>query len=103
MIDWFLELKADGGNGNIILFMGKADSNTEKEQLKITKSFISGGIAGALNKTFIAPVERVKYLFVVVRLLARPQDGSLLTASLLPISCTSYTRTECATSGEETP
>lgn len=32
----------------------KAD--TDKENMKITKSFISGGIAGALNKTFIAPV-----------------------------------------------
>jgi hypothetical protein len=30
--------------------------NTEQEHFKITKSFISGGIAGALNKTFIAPV-----------------------------------------------
>lgn len=33
-----------------------ADSSTDKENMKITKSFISGGIAGALNKTFIAPV-----------------------------------------------
>jgi hypothetical protein len=41
------------------------EDKQEKEHLKITKSFISGGIAGALNKTFIAPVERVKYLFVV--------------------------------------
>lgn len=32
------------------------DNTNDKENLKITKSFISGGIAGAVNKTLIAPV-----------------------------------------------
>ena len=53
----------------------------EQEHLKITKSFISGGIAGALNKTFIAPVERVKYLFVVTPSPCRHRDASSRTAS----------------------
>lgn len=44
--------------------MAHIDDNP-KETHKILKSFISGGIAGSLNKTIIAPVERVKYLFVV--------------------------------------
>lgn len=41
------------------------DNPPAQESHKILKSFISGGIAGSLNKTIIAPVERVKYLFVV--------------------------------------
>jgi hypothetical protein len=47
------------------------ESSSEKEHLKITKSFIAGGIAGAVNKTFIAPVDRVKYLFVVYQQLIK--------------------------------
>ncbi len=27
--------------------------------------FFNGGMAGVLGKTFIAPIERVKYIFVV--------------------------------------
>ena len=33
--------------------------------MKTIKSFISGGIAGVFSKTLIAPIERIKYLFVV--------------------------------------
>jgi len=57
----------------------------EEEHHKIAKSFISGGIAGALNKTFIAPVERVKYLFVVHNFACRHQIAPLLIVSFLPI------------------
>lgn len=32
---------------------------------KIIKSFLSGGIAGMCSKTLVAPIERVKYLFIV--------------------------------------
>jgi hypothetical protein len=28
-------------------------------------SFISGGVAGVCSKTLVAPIERVKYLFIV--------------------------------------
>lgn len=77
-----------------MLTMSKAHDVQDKEHLKITKSFISGGIAGALNKTFIAPVERVKYLFVVVHSLARPQEDSSHTGSLFQTSCISSAPTE---------
>ena len=30
------------------------------------KSFVSGGVAGVISKTMIAPIERVKYLFLVL-------------------------------------
>lgn len=36
-----------------------------KSLSKTVKSFISGGIAGVVSKTIIAPIERVKYLFIV--------------------------------------
>lgn len=36
-----------------------------KEGSKSLKSFISGGVAGVVSKTVIAPIERVKYLFIV--------------------------------------
>lgn len=36
---------------------------------KTAKSFISGGIAGVVSKTIIAPIERVKYLFIVQTLI----------------------------------
>lgn len=42
-----------------------AGKGEDKKQSKILFSFISGGIAGACSKTLIAPIERVKYLFIV--------------------------------------
>ena len=33
---------------------------------KSISSFLSGGIAGVVAKTIIAPIERVKFLFVVL-------------------------------------
>lgn len=44
--------------------MGKhSEAPMTMEQLG--KSFLSGGIAGMISKTFIAPVERIKFLYVV--------------------------------------
>lgn len=37
----------------------------EETRIKILKSFISGGLAGIISKTMIAPVDRVKYFYVV--------------------------------------
>lgn len=34
---------------------------------QIVKSFISGGIAGVVSKTMAAPIERVKYLYLVAK------------------------------------
>jgi hypothetical protein len=62
------------------------DIHQEQENFKIVKSFISGGIAGALNKTFIAPVERVKYLFVVSHPPCRLRVATLPTANSSPTS-----------------
>lgn len=46
--------------------MGHVDSeHPERKQYKILKSFISGGFAGMCSKTLVAPIERVKYLFIV--------------------------------------
>ncbi len=42
-------------------------------------------MAGSLNKTVIAPVERVKYLFVVLIYRNRPQIGILPIGSLSKI------------------
>lgn len=40
--------------------------HTENLTIKqIVKSFISGGIAGVVSKTMVAPIERVKYLYLV--------------------------------------
>ena len=57
----------------------------EIEEHKILKSFISGGVAGSLNKTLIAPVERVKYLFVVNICQSRLLTGILHIGSLSTI------------------
>ena len=78
-------------------------TSPEKEQYKILKSFLSGGFAGALNKTFIAPVERIKYLYVVVLLLCRPVNNSLPIAGSPLTSRISSKEMASATCGEETP
>ena len=39
------------------------------KQLNSVSSFISGGVAGVVAKTIIAPIERVKFLFIVCVLL----------------------------------
>ncbi|EGR31080.1 solute carrier family member 16, putative [Ichthyophthirius multifiliis] len=38
--------------------------NTDKDDYKYFKSFISGGIAGMCGKTISAPFERIKYIFI---------------------------------------
>lgn len=37
----------------------------ERRSMKSLKSFVSGGTAGVISKSIIAPIERVKYLFIV--------------------------------------
>lgn len=44
--------------------MGKY-TETPMTMDQIMKSFVSGGIAGMISKTFIAPFERIKFLYVV--------------------------------------
>ena len=41
------------------------ERQSKNKNHKIAKSFLSGGIAGMCSKTLIAPIERVKYLFLV--------------------------------------
>lgn len=43
----------------------KEHEDSGKSLSKTVKSFVSGGIAGVVSKTIIAPIERVKYLFIV--------------------------------------
>lgn len=43
----------------------ETDATISKDNNKIFKSFISGGLAGMIGKTMVAPLERIKYLFVV--------------------------------------
>ena len=37
--------------------------------MRTLKSFISGGVAGVISKSLIAPIERVKYLFIVNKII----------------------------------
>lgn len=37
----------------------------ENKKPSIVISLVSGGIAGIVSKTIIAPIERVKFLFIV--------------------------------------
>jgi hypothetical protein len=39
----------------------------EHNPFKSVKSFVSGGVAGVIAKSMIAPIERIKYLFIVKR------------------------------------
>lgn len=45
---------------------------SEGHQLKSVSSFFSGGVAGVVAKTIIAPIERVKFLFIVKPLHIQP-------------------------------
>ena len=40
-------------------------NNADKHHSKSLSSFLSGGVAGVISKTVIAPIERIKYLFIV--------------------------------------
>lgn len=42
----------------------------ENGAMKSFKSFVSGGTAGVISKSIIAPIERVKYLFIVNSILS---------------------------------
>jgi hypothetical protein len=54
------------------------EKDSDKKQSKILFSFISGGIAGVCSKTLVAPIERVKYLFIVMHLGYRLQIAHLV-------------------------
>ena len=58
------------------------EDETEKSLSKTIKSFISGGIAGVVSKTIIAPIERVKYLFIVSNLISRKTSNRVFTYQL---------------------
>ena len=49
---------------------------------KNISSFLSGGIAGMIAKTIIAPIERIKYLFVVFSILSRKTSNRKFTYQL---------------------
>ena len=46
---------------------------------KSLSSFLSGGIAGVVVKTIIAPIERVKFLFIVKLVLCRQTSNRKFT------------------------
>lgn len=45
---------------------------SEGHHFKSVSSFVSGGMAGVVAKTIIAPIERVKFLFIVKPLHIQP-------------------------------
>lgn len=45
------------------------DNEPKKSKYKYLKSFIAGGLAGVISKSIIAPIERVKYMYIVILLL----------------------------------
>lgn len=49
---------------------------------KSISSFLSGGLAGVVAKTMIAPIERVKFLFIVTHLIARKTSNRKFTYDL---------------------
>jgi len=50
--------------------------------MKTIKSFISGGIAGVFSKTLIAPIERIKYLFIVQLIISSKTSNRKFTYQL---------------------
>ena len=44
--------------------MGEPEKS-KKNGRSLSSSFISGGVAGVVAKTIIAPIERVKFIFIV--------------------------------------
>lgn len=40
-----------------------------QDKWKYIKSFLSGGIAAIVSKSIIAPIERVKYTYIVIHIL----------------------------------
>lgn len=59
---------------------------TDLTPKQVAKSFISGGIAGVVSKTIAAPLERVKYLYLVHLLLSRQEIENLLIVPSFKIS-----------------
>jgi len=49
---------------------------------KSLNSFLSGGIAGVISKTVIAPIERIKYLFIVNSPISRKTSNRKFTYRL---------------------
>lgn len=49
---------------------------------KSLSSFLSGGIAGVISKTVIAPIERIKYLFIVNSPISRKTSNRKFTYRL---------------------
>ena len=55
---------------------------TPQSNTRLLKSFISGGLAGVVSKSLIAPIERVKYLFVVYYVVDRETRNRRFTYRL---------------------
>ena len=49
---------------------------------KNISSFLSGGIAGVVAKSIIAPIERIKFLFIVNHLISRKTSNRKFTYEL---------------------
>lgn len=80
--------------------MGKYN-DVEKSFDQIAKSFLSGGLAGMVSKTFIAPIERIKILYLVTINIFRLEVLSFGTTLPSKTSFTSLKLTVCSTYGGE--
>lgn len=66
------------------------------------KSLLSGGVAGVTAKTVVAPIERIKYLYLVANSLYRLAAPNSAIEQLWQISNKSCNNTECLPSGGAT-
>ena len=60
--------------------MGSPDN--KEGHVKTISSFLSGGLAGVVAKSMIAPIERVKFLFIVSHLIPRKTSNRKFTYEL---------------------
>ena len=60
---------------------------------KSIHSFLSGGLAGVVSKSMIAPIERVKFLFIVTRLISRKTSNRKFTYKLFRADAATIVKT----------
>lgn len=56
--------------------------DSSKHPSKSAISFFSGGVAGVISKSVIAPIERIKYLFIVNHPISRKTSNRKFTYRL---------------------